>query len=183
MCKERENEMQQEYKLCLDGWFYFWELIPHLSYRTQKASPPITSRRLCWLFLHATPVMCSGGCGVNLLPGLAWKTHLYAGSYCLQQHGCCLPLSFQVSPASSSPSSFLLPKWEASAMSGGDRSCKHPVNKLFVWPQPCLPKCDESFHGISNETAHTHTHKIMSSQKIRQNFSTSDWRPSKVLSQ
>lgn len=110
---------------------------------------------LAFLACHACHAFV--GCSVNLLPGLAWKTHLYAGNYCLQQHGCCLPLSFQVSPASSSPSSFLLPKWEASAMSGGGRSCRHPVNKLFILPQPCLPKCDESFHSIRNKTVRTHT--------------------------
>lgn len=76
-----------------------------------------------------------------------------------------MPSSFQVSPASSSPSSFLLPKWEASAMSGGDRSCRHPVNKLFIFPQPCLPNRDEFFHTNRNKTARTHTHKIVRGQK------------------
>lgn len=146
------------------GGFIFGKSFHAFHNRTHKASPPIPSGRWRWLFFVCHACHAFGGCSVNLLPGLAWKTHLYAERCCLQQHGCCPPSSFQVSPASSSPSSFLLPKWEASAMSGGDRSCRHPVNKLFIFPQPCLPN-RKFYHTYKNKTACAHTHKIIRGQE------------------
>lgn len=50
-------------------------------------------------------------------------------------------------------------------MSGRDRSCRHPVNKLFIFPQPCLPNHDKFFHSNRNKTSRTHIHKIVRGKK------------------
>lgn len=150
------------------GGFIFGKSFHTFHNRTHKTSPPIPSGRWCWLF-----VCCAchafGGCRVNLLPGLAWKNACSV---------CCMSSSFQVSPASSSPSSFPLPKWEASAMSGGDRSCRHPVNKLLI--SLSLASLNV-IHTNRNKTARTHTYtKLWRAKKIWQNISNWGWRLSKV---
>lgn len=50
-------------------------------------------------------------------------------------------------------------------MSEGDRRCRHPVNKLFIFPQTCLPNRDEFFHLNRNKTARTHTHNYEGPKK------------------
>lgn len=73
--------------------------------------------KCCVFYPASLPCLsCIQGWGLKLLPALAWKTHLYAKGCCLQQHACCLPSPFRVSPPSSSPSSCLLLKWETSEM-------------------------------------------------------------------
>lgn len=106
-------EMYQEYKLCLDGRFYFGgeknHSMPFITRLTRHLLVFHLGNGSCFFFFYVTSVMRLGGLQCKLAARLGLKNASLRRELLPSAAWLLSAPSFQVSSASLSPSSFLLP--------------------------------------------------------------------------